>query len=428
MPTWLEGLVVYSPWLVAMAVLVVLSGFFSASETALFFLGRDQVRAFRHGNRRERLVAALLDQPDRLLTAILFWNLAINLIFFALSSVISVEIEITRGPVAGGLFALVSLLVLIFFGEVIPKSLALILRGWLARFIGAPLALAVRVIDPLAPTFRFVTLLFRRLFWPNLKVEPYLAPEDLAAAVDFSTQDAVLSESERLVLDNILDLSEIRAEEIMRPRGSYRLFRPPVSRGDLGPELPPSGYVLIAEPGGEEIASAVSLTSLPDLPKEHLEHFAERTVFVPWCASGARVLQEMREKVTSVAVVVNEYGSTIGVVTYQDLLDTIFRSEASRTQRLLKRRPIRSVGPGRTLVEGITTLRRLAEHFGVAYRPGRTITLAGYVQEQLQRIPQPGDACRWEGYDVKVVQVGSRGRLLIELSGTGKESDPPATT
>lgn len=148
MPTWLEGLVVYSPWFVAMAVLVVLSGFFSASETALFFLGRDQVRAFRHGNRRERLVAALLDQPDRLLTAILFWNLAINLIFFAISSVVSVEIEITRGPAAGGLFALVSLLVLIFFGEVIPKSLALILRGWLARFIGVPLALAVRVVDP----------------------------------------------------------------------------------------------------------------------------------------------------------------------------------------------------------------------------------------------------------------------------------------
>jgi len=423
----LEGLVIYSPWLAAMAGLLVLSALFSAGETAFFFLARDQVRAFRHGNRRERLVADLLAQPDRLLTAILFWNLVINLFFFAISSVVAVDIEATAGPAAGGLFGFSSLLTLIFFGEVMPKSVALIVRAGVARLLGVPLALGVRLFDPLAPTFRVVTLLFRRLFWPHLKVEPYLAAEDLERAVDFSTQDSVLLDTERMVLDNILDLSEIRVDEIMRPRGSFRLFRPPVSRQDLGLEVTPSGYLFVTEPAGEEIAGALSLTTLAEVPKEHLEHHAESPVFVPWCATAAQLLQEMRERVTSVAVVVSEYGGTIGVVTYQDLVDMILGSQASRTQRMLKRRPIRSVGPGRYLVEGITTLRRLAEHFGVEYRPGRSITLAGYIQEQLQRVPVPGDVARWEGHEVTVVQVGRRGRLLLELLAPRPEAANPPT-
>lgn len=427
MPELLEGTVSLAPWLVAMACLVVFSGLFSASETALFYLGRDQVRAFRRGNRRERLVFELLSQPDRLLTAILFWNLVVNLTYFALSGVVSVEIEAVRGRAAGGLFGFASLLLLIFFGEVLPKSLALVLRGWLAGIISFPLAVAVRLVDPLLPTLRVVTLLFRRLFWPHLKVEPYLAPEDLERAVAFSTHDAVLESSERVVLDNILDLSEIRAEEVMRPRGSYRYFRPPVSREHLGTELPSSGYLLMTESTSDEIAGAVALGSLSELPKEHLEHFAERPVFTPWCASAAQVLQEMRDRVTGVAVVVNEYGGTIGVVTYQDLLDMILVSRASRTERLLKRRAIRSAGPGRYLVEGITSLRRLAEHFGLAYQPGRSITLAGYIQEQLQRVPEPGDVCVWEGYNVKVVRVGRRGRLLLELAASKEAvSDQPS--
>ena len=127
----------------AMACLLVGSGFFSASETALFFLSTDEVQAFQKSDRHsEHIVVALLKQPDRLLTAVLFWNLLINLTFFACGVVISGQlVESGHGAVAG-VFGVLSLSLMIIFGEVVPKSGAVMFRQPLARLVSFPLAFA----------------------------------------------------------------------------------------------------------------------------------------------------------------------------------------------------------------------------------------------------------------------------------------------
>ena len=154
--TWL-------PAILAMAGLVLASGFFSSSETALFYLSRDDLRSFRVGPRRQQLVASLLANPDRLLTAVLFWNLLINLSYFAVS------IVLTRRVAAGSTQAataipLLSLLGIILFGEVVPKSLAVVFRRGLAIWLAWPLAIAVRLFDPIAPVFLATTDFLHRVF------------------------------------------------------------------------------------------------------------------------------------------------------------------------------------------------------------------------------------------------------------------------
>lgn len=183
---------------------------------------------------------------------------------------------------------------------------------------------------------------------------------------------------------------------------------------------------MVTEPNGEDIAGALPLYSLTDVPREHLEHYAEKPVFVPWCASAARVLEEMRGALASVAGVVDEYGSMVGVVTFEDLLDTVLSEQTDRTDRLLRARAIRQVGPGRYHVEGMTTLRSLARYFDVPYQPRKPTTLAGYLHEQLERLPQPGDTCRWEQFEVRVVREIGRGRLLLELSTLPTEAKQEA--
>ena len=138
------------PAILAMVGLVLASGFFSSSETALFYLSRDDLRAFRVGPRRQRLVAGLLANPDRLLTAVLFWNLLINLTYFALSIALAREVS-SRNPQdfpggAATVIPLLSLLGIILFGEVLPKSLAVVFRRRLATWLAWPLAIAVRII------------------------------------------------------------------------------------------------------------------------------------------------------------------------------------------------------------------------------------------------------------------------------------------
>ena len=132
-----------------MLCLVLASGFFSASETALFYLSHDELRGLRASRPREHMAAALLSNPDRLLTAILFWNLLINLTYFSSSLVVAHRLGEKAGYGAAGGFSLLSLFAIILFGEVLPKSVAVVYCRRLALTVSWPLSLAVRILDPI---------------------------------------------------------------------------------------------------------------------------------------------------------------------------------------------------------------------------------------------------------------------------------------
>ncbi len=401
------------PWLAAMGVLILASAFFSSSEAAWFYLRREDRRKMARGSRAARMAVALLDDPDRLLTAVLFWNLVVNLAYFTIASITSLQFE--RKTLAAS-FAVGALLLLIVLSEMVPKSLGVLKPRALATLFAVPLSLMVRLVDPALPVFRTAILLSRRVLWPGFRPEPYLRVGDLERAVELSTTDAALLEQEQMILQRIVLLSEIRADELMRPRTQFLAFRPPVSLADLEGRMTPSGYLLVTEPDSDEVAAAIDLGSLSSVPAEHLEYHAEPVVCVPWCASVAATLEAMHRRDRQVAAVVNELGETIGVLTFDDVLDTIFTRRPSRSQRLLKRMPIERQSPGVWHVTGMTSLRRLARHFNVPRPPSKSVTVAGVVQEVLERFPRQGDVCRWGPFQFRVVDVPDRGQLTVELT------------
>lgn len=406
----------FAPHLASMGVLLCLSAFFSGSEAALFYLQRRDRDLFKNGNRAQRVAAGLLDNPDRLLTAVLFWNLVINVLYFAIASLTSLQLDEEQRRAEAGGFSVGALLAIIFFGEMLPKSLAVLQTRLAAAALAIPLAALVRVLDPVIPVLRLANLLSRRLLWPSFRPEPYLELSDLERAVDMSTTDAALIEQEKTVLQNIVSLSDITVEELMRPRTKLMTFRPPVRLSDLPDRLPPSGYILVTEKDNDEIAAAVSLSDLIDLPTGPL--VSERVAYVPWSTTAAVALDELRRNDLRVVVVVNEFGETIGVLTMEDMLDTIFAESPSRSARLLNREPIRQVSPERWHVTGMTRLRRLARHFGMNDIDSKSVTLAGAVSEALERMPEVGDTCAVGPFQVKVLAVPERGQMLAEISRT----------
>jgi len=406
-----------------MAILIGCSAFFSCSEAALFYLRRQDRRAFRSGNAAQRAAAGLLEHPDRLLSAVLFWNLVVNVTYFAVSSIVSIQFEEHGRTAEAGMFALVSLLAIIFFSEMLPKTVAVTQTRLLAAAVGIPLAGAVRILDPVLPAMRMVNLLSRRLIWPRFEPEPYLELMDLERAIELSTSDAALLEQEREVLQNIVALSDIRVVEMMRPRTQFLTFRPPVALADLQGQMTPSGYLLVTEPDGPEVAGAIPLQYLFDVPEQHLEHHAEAVIYVPWCARAAYALEEMRARDRRVASVVNEFGETIGILTFDDILDTIFGERPSRSERLLQTHSIRCVAPGVWRVNGMTTLRRLVKAFDLELPPTKAVTIGGVLQESLQRMPVPGDRCRWGPFELKVLDAPHRGQMTVEMSLVAAEAE-----
>lgn len=400
----------------AMLCLLVGSGFFSASETALFFLSTEELQAFQRNDRpSERIVVALLKQPDRLLTAVLFWNLLINLTFFAVGVVISGKLISTGNNAAAGVFGLLNLSLMIVFGEVVPKSSAVMFRQPLARLVSFPLAFAVQIFDPLAPTFESVTRTLRRVFWPEIKREQYLHPKDLEQAIENSAGNKSVLLQERQVLHNILNLSEIQVEEVMRPRGTYRAIAAPVHLSDLADTPIPADYLVILAEEGDDVVGAVPLASFTVLARQNLENAAEDIIHVPWCAPVAQVLQRLEDASLSLASIINEFGETIGVVTYEDIVDSILSAEPSRARRVLQRDPVERQGPDVWHVDGMTSLRYLSRRLNVVFEPevDGQVTVAGVFHEQLQRMPELGDRCRWQSFQFEILEMTSRQHFQV---------------
>ena len=402
--------------LVAMGVLILCSAFFSSSEAALFYLSRQQRLRLAAGNRAQRITAALLSDPDRLLTAVLFWNLMVNVAYFAIASVKSIELESEGHRTEAGVFAVGSLLIIIFFSEMLPKSVAVMKPRAMATLVAIPLAASVRLLDPVLPVLRMANVVSLRVLWPTFQPEPYLRVGDLERAVELSTSDAATVQQEQTVLQSIVSYSEMRADELMRPRTQFLAFKPPVSLADLEGKVTPSGYLLVTEPESDEVSGAIALRELSNVPTERLEDYAEPVAYVPWCTSVAEVLETMQRGQRRVAAVINEYGETIGILTFDDVLDTIFSHAPSRSERLLRRVPIRQVAPDTWIVTGMTSLWRLVRHFQVQRPASKSVTVAGVVQETLERLPNPGDECSWGPFHFRVIEVPEHGQLTVELT------------
>jgi len=284
-----------------------------------------------------------------------------------------------------------------------------------AQIVSVPLTVSVRALDPLMPALHWMHLVSRRTLFPHFENEAYLELGDLERAITLSTTDRTLAHQERNVLQNIVALSDMRVDELMRPRPHYESFRPPVSLADLRGHLPPSGYLLVTEADSDEVAAAIPILLLSDVPTEHLEHVAQKVIYVPWCTSAAAALDELNRQERHVAAVINEHGETIGILTDEDILETVFHRPSSRSERVLHTPSMAPLPDGKWEVTGITTVRRLSKELKLRLPATKAVSVGGVLQEQLQRLPAVGDVVEWGGLRLTVVAAPERGLLKAHV-------------
>ena len=415
------------PWLLPMAALMVLSAFFSCSEAALFSLRPRDRRTLVRRSAAGRAAVRLLDDPERLLSAVLFCNLMTNVLFFGIASIVGGRLDdaVDGGSAAAVAFTAASLLMIIFFSEMVPKSLAVLAPVPLAVFVGPPLTLAVRILGPILPVVAMANLAARRLLWPGFRPEADLDLSDIERAIDLGTGDAALAARERDMLQQLVQMADTRVGEWMRPRSQLRLESLPIGPQTLAQGVPEEGYLWFTEPDGEEVVAAVALRLLRPSQIDDLSAAVEPVVYVPWSATVATVFHQLLQQNRNVAAVVNEYGETIGVVTIDDIMRNVLRVPGIHDAAEGAEGEIENADPGVWRASGTTSTRRLAKHLGIRPPEGRNVTIAGLMQRINERVPRLGDSCRWDDYQLSVVDDDSQGRVVIEIRQLQPDTESP---
>jgi Mg2+/Co2+ transporter CorB len=383
----------------AILVLLVLSAFFSGSETALTAASRPLMHQLEQtGNRRARLVNQLHARTDRLLGTILLGNNLVNI----LSSALATSVLITLFGDAGIVYATlgITLLVLVF-GEILPKTFAFRRANEVALVVAPLVNALVLVLSPVTRALVLVVRLLLRLLGAG-KVQPGFGPsaEELRGAIDLHAGEGAAVKDERAMLRSILDLGEVTIEEVMTHRRSVAMIDADQPLPEIVAQVLASPYTRIPLWRGEpdNVAGVIHAKALfravqarqGSLDGLDIVALSSKPWFVPESRTLMDQLQAFRRRREHFALVVDEYGSLMGIVTLEDILEEIVGDIADEHDIAVPgviRQP-----DGSFVVQGSVTIRDLNRELDWKLPDEEAVTIAGLVLHEARRIPEVGQA------------------------------------
>ncbi len=389
--------------------LIVLSGFFSGSETGLMSLNRYRLRHLAKAKHAGALRASrLLERPERLIGLILLGNNFVNILASAIATIIGLRMLGETGIAIGtGLLTFVILI----FAEVAPKTLAALHPervAFPAAFVLTPL---LRVLFPLVWIVNLLTSgLFRMLGVVETGGSSHaLSTEELRTVVNEA--GAMIPRRHQRMLTNILDLEKVTVEDIMVPRNEVvgidledewatimeqlvnsQHTRLPVYRGDID-------HVV----GMLHLRDALRLFQRESFDREDLAEILGEPYFVPEGTGLNTQLLNFQRQRRRIGLVVDEYGDIQGLATLEDILEEIVGEFT--TDPAASHRDIHLQEDGSYLVDGSVTVRELNRLLKLNLPPKGPKTLNGRVLEYLETIPEPGTSLLLSGYPLEIVQT-----------------------
>ena len=419
----------------AIAVLLTLSAFFSGSETALTAASRPLMHELeQRGNRRAALVNRLHATKERLIGAILLGNNLVNI----LASALATSLLIAAYGEAGVVYATVGMtLLVLIFAEILPKTYAFNNANRSALAL-APLVSGLVFV--LAPVTRAIQLLVRGtlgLFGASFDAEEALrsAGAELRGAIDLHGGDDQVVRHERAMLRSVLDLAEVQVNEIMVHRKNVVAIDAALPMEAIVAAVVDSPYTRIPLWQGEpdNIVGVLHAKALlravqaggVDLDDLAILEPAAKPWFIPESTRLLDQLQSFRQRHEHFALVVDEYGSLMGVVTLEDILEEIVGDIADEHDIVVA--GVRPQPDGSYLVEGNVTLRDLDREFEWGLPDDEAATVAGLILHESRRIPEVGQMFRFHGFRFEIVRRQRHQITLVRITpppGDAAESPP----
>ena len=407
------------------AVLLVLSGIFSGSETALTAASQPRMHLLqKRGDRRAGIVTALFAEKEKMIGAILLGNNLVNI----LASALATSLLIGYFGEAGVVYATAAMTILILiFGEVMPKTYAFKNADRVALAIAPFFRFVVAVLAPVTHTIIVVITTAMRLLGIKYGDGDELlsqAQERLRGAIELHQGDAPAVRQERIMLRSILDLSDVDVGEVMHHRRDLRMVDADLPASEIIEQIVESPYTRIPlwRNDPDNIIGVLHAKALlrqvhahrGDLDRIDIDAVTTTPWFIPESTSLLNQLQAFRRRREHFALVVDEYGSLEGVVTLEDILEEIVGDIADEHDIVPV--GVRPQTDGSYLIDGRVTIRDLNRRFDWTLPDDDAATIAGLVIQVGRMIPDQGQIFTFDGFRFEV--INRRGNRLASIRVT----------
>ncbi len=400
--------------LIIMAVLLILSAFFSATETAFSSLNKTRLRSYAEkGDKKAMLACSLEEKYDKLLSSILIGNNLVNIAMAAIGTVLFTRIY---GDMGATISTVVVTVVVLIFGEISPKTLAKERPERFAVAVAPLVRLLIWILTPINFIFALWKKLLDKIF--KVKDEDKMTQDELLMIVEEVEQEGGIDEDESNLLKNAIEFTDLDAEDILTHRVDLEALPITATKEEVAAVFSESRYsrLLIYDGSIDNIVGVVHQKDFyrgTGVTGKKITQIMTAPIFVPKGVKISDLLKMLQKHKSHIAVVSDEYGGTLGIVTMEDILEELVGEIWDEHDEVVE--SIRQIDENTWRISCQADLDEMYALFDIDEEFDCT-SISGWVMDRMERIPEEGDSFDYKNLHVVVTATDSRRILEIAVT------------
>ena len=398
--------------------LLIISAFFSGSETALTAASRPKMYQLeKENNLRAKIVNFLKNKKERLIGTLLLGNNLVNTLATAIAT--SFFISLLGDNQKGILYStIVMTLLILIFGEVLPKTIAINKADKFALLFAPFIKFLVTILSPFTYLINFFTRIILKLFKFEISTDISTSEDELRGTIDLHAKSEG-STQEKDMLQGILDLDDLQVKEIMTHRKNIEVIYVNESINKNIKKILNSQFTRLPlyDKNSDKILGIINvkdvLKNINKKKKLDLKLIAKNAWFIPETTSVLDQLQEFKKKQRHLAFVVDEYGALMGIVTLEDIIEEIVGD--IEDEHDIKIKGAKKSKDGKYTISGNVTIRDINREFGWNLPDKDASTLAGLIFHEIKTIPEPGKIFSFYGFRFEIINVRKNHIELVRV-------------
>ena len=396
---------------VILIVLLFFSALFSASETALLSLDTIKIRRMQKEGKDTSYITKLLSNPSRFLSMILIGNMLVNTAISTLIAGILIKIFGNKGlALAIG----IATFLLLIFGELVPKTIGIKQPETFGIYLARPLEIFAEIIHP----FLMISTKFSNFFIKSLGIEldkdaPF-TEDELKSIIEMSHRQGIVKENEKEMIRSVLELTRTTAQEIMTPRPDISAISESATQTEVVEYLKKTKHskIPVYKDSLDNITGILYARDLFLFPDRDFKTIIRPALFVPATIKINQLLKDFEINNSKIAIVIDEYGNTYGLVSFEDILEEIvgeIYDEFETPEEFIQK-----LDEGVYRISGKTPIYLVEEKLHFEIPKGDYDTIAGYLLSLLNKIPREGESIQKGNFSFQVEKLlGKRIKSII---------------